>query len=871
MADNFGLRIGVEGERDFKNSLKEINRAFKLLGSEMRLATSQFDENERSVQSLTARNEVLNKSIDEQKRKISTLENALSNAANSFGENDRRTLAWRTQLNNANAELNEMERELNDSNDEIQKLNRQKLDKVTGNFKKAGDTINNNLLAGLYAATVAFKAVGRAASEAGRWVLDSISVYTEFEDSMKKVQATIGVSGIEGEKAFNQLSQAAKEAGSTTRFTASQSAEALNYLALAGYDTQKSIESLPGVLTLAAASGMELADASDMVTDSMAALGLQTSEMDAYMDLMARTSQRSNTSVQQLGEGILVAGATMKNAGQELDTINVMLGILANRGLKGAEGGTKLRNIMLSLTSPTAAANKELKNLGVGITDSSGNIRELGDILTDLNGKLKGLSEEEKVKALSNIFNKRDIAGANALLSGTSEEMEKLYEELSKADGAAQEMADTMEGGLGGSIRSLKSAYEGLQIAIGEQFASVGKEAIGGATELVRDITKILNDGIQEGDISEIGAKLSEFLVNGMKKIGEYLPALINIIFTMLSEVINMLVSILPTLIPRILDGVILLIQGLITAISENTEPLAEMAVYLVTTIINFILDALPMLIVAAVDLVVALALGISEALPELIPSIIAAVVLIVETLINNLGKIIDAAFELVVGLAEGILNALPVLLEALPSLINTIVDFMVENGPKISLLGVNLIIKLAEGIIKTIPELVKQLPKIVAALVKGIGKILSHSFDIGKNIVRGIWNGIASMISWLRDKISGFLSGIVSSVKGVLGISSPSKVFEEIGDNMASGLAGGFNAAMNKVAGDIEGAIPTNFNIKQDVNTSGNNSGLLTTGPLIRIDTMIVRTEDDIRRVSQGLYNLIQSDSRAQGRLNLT
>lgn len=377
MADNFGFKIGIEGEKQFKNALREINQSFKVLGSEMNLVTSQFDKQDKSIQSITSRNAVLNKEIDAQKDKIKTLESALKNSAESFGENDKRTQAWQTQLNNANAELNNMERELKESQDQVKKLNREKIDDLVNGLKKAGDIAGKTLVVGLKAAAAAMAAIGAGAIAAGKWISNSLNVYAGFEDSMKQVQATMGLTGQEGEEAFQKLSQAAKDAGSSTRFSASESAEALNFLALAGYDAQQAVEALPGVLTLAAAGGMDLARASDLVTDSMAALGLETSQMGEYMDLLARTSQRSNTSVQQLGEAFLVAGATLKNAGQSVETMNVMLGVLANRGIKGAEGGTKLRNVVMSLTTPTSIAAKELAKLGVSVTDSEGNIQEL--------------------------------------------------------------------------------------------------------------------------------------------------------------------------------------------------------------------------------------------------------------------------------------------------------------------------------------------------------------------------------------------------------------------------------------------------------------------------------------------------------------
>lgn len=669
MADNFGLKIGIEGEKQFKNALREINQSFKVLGSEMKLVSSQFDKNDKSIQGITARNNQLNKEIDAQREKVSTLEKALANAAASFGENDRRTLSWQTQLNNANAELNNMERELKESQEEVKKLNREKLDKLVGGLKQAGDIAGRVLVAGLKAAAAAMAAIGAGAVATGKWIKDSLNVYAEYEDAMKQVQATMGLAGEEGEEAFKKLSDAAKEAGASTRFTASESAEALNYLALAGYDAEQAIDALPGVLTLAAAGGMDLAKASDLVTDSMAALGLGISDMDLYMDMMARTSQRSNTNVQQLGEGILVAGATMKNAGQELDTLNVMLGVLANRGIKGAEGGTKLRNIVMSLTSPTSRAANELDNLGISVSDSDGNIRDLNEILTELNTELSGLSEADKLNALSNIFNKQDIAGINALLSGTGEEMNNLYNELANAEGAAVQMSETMESGLAGSVRSLKSAYEGLQIVIGEQFSDMAGSAVGEVTTLVREVTEILNDGFQEGDIEAIGEKISSFLMKGINRISEYLPEVINMVSTMLTELVNVLVALLPTLLPPLLDGAIALLNGLIDAITTNIGPLIDMVVYLVMTVAEFIIENLPLLIEAAIQIVVALALGIADALPKLIPSIIEAIYLIVETLLNNMDQILDAALKIIMGLAKGLVDALPRLIRPLAKL----------------------------------------------------------------------------------------------------------------------------------------------------------------------------------------------------------
>jgi hypothetical protein len=183
--------------------------------------------------------------------------------------------------------------------------------------------------------------------------------------------------------------------------------------------------------------------------------------------------------------------------------------------------------------------------------------------------------------------------------------------------------------------------------------------------------------------------------------------------------------------------------------------------------------------------------------------------------------------------------------------------------------MGIKIVIQLAVGLIKAIPQLIAAIPQIVVALITGIGKAAVSIVSIGKDIVKGLWNGIASMVTWIKDKISGFVGGIVSGVKGVLGIKSPSTVFAGIGDNMALGLGEGFDKAMDKVSDDIEGAIPRDFDVDSNVNLHGTGgpAAAFGSGPLVTVEQMIVRSEEDIRKVSQELYNLMQTGSRAQGR----
>ena len=264
------------------------------------------------------------------------------------------------------------------------------------------------------------------------------------------------------------LRELAKQMGSETAFSASECADAMNYLALAGYDAQEIYDTLPTVLNLAAAGGIDLASASDMVTDAMSALGMETREADTMVDQMSKTASTTNTSVAQLGEAILTIGATAKTVKGGTAELNTALGILANNGIKGAEGGTHLRNVILALQSPTDKAAACMARLGVDVYDSEGNMRSLNDILGNLNTSMDGMTSAEKQNVISSIFNKTDLAAVNSLLANTGDSWDSLQQSITDSGGAAQQMADTQLDNLSGQITILKSALEGLAISFGE-------------------------------------------------------------------------------------------------------------------------------------------------------------------------------------------------------------------------------------------------------------------------------------------------------------------------------------------------------------------------------------------------------------------
>lgn len=320
------------------------------------------------------------------------------------------------------------------------------------------------------AATALATAVAAIATQA-------VQVGMEFDKSMSQVAATMGVTTDQ----IGELRDFALEMGAQTAFTSTEAANALNYMALAGYNAETSMEMLPSVLNLAAAGNMDLATASDMVTDSQTALGLSLDETKTMIDQMAKTSSMANADVRQLGEATLTVGGTAKNLAGGTKELNQVLGVLADNSIKGSEGGTALRNIILSLSAPTDTARKKIDELGVSVFDAEGKMRPLPEIMQDFNDSMEPLTQEQKTQALNDIFNKVDLKSVNALLGTSSERFNQLASGIENSAGAAEKMKETQLDNLAGDVTKLQSAAYNLSV----QFSDILTPALRDATQFM--------------------------------------------------------------------------------------------------------------------------------------------------------------------------------------------------------------------------------------------------------------------------------------------------------------------------------------------------------------------------------------------------
>ncbi|MDE6678865.1 MAG: phage tail tape measure protein, partial [Ruminococcus sp.] len=397
--------------------------------------------------------------------------------------------------------------------------------------KKGMDVLNNSISGCILTVSGLGSALLNVAETAGKHLLSlgksAISVGESFESSMSQVIATMGVTTEtmteNGENIYEKLSEKAKEMGASTKFSASEAADALNYLALAGYDASKACDALPQVLNLAQAGGMDLARTSDLVTDAMSALGIDatTENLQHFGDVLAKTASKSNTSFEQLGDALLVCGGQAKMSGLELNEMATMLGIFADNGIKGSEGGTALRNLLKNMYTTTSKAAQAMEQLGISASNAvTGELRPVQEVLMDTMSAMESLSEADRMQAMSDIFDVQVLASASAALNNSSERFNELSAEIVKCDGAMQQMADTMNDNLEGDLAGFHSSLEGLGVEIYESLNQSLRDYVTLGTGYIRQ----LNEAFKNGGFEGLAQSVGNVLISAISEISAKIP-----------------------------------------------------------------------------------------------------------------------------------------------------------------------------------------------------------------------------------------------------------------------------------------------------------------------------------------------------------
>ena len=857
MADTFGLKIGLEGEKQFRQQLRDIDQTFKVLGSEMKLVESQFDKNDKSAAALAARNEVLGKSIEAQKGRIQVMRDALDNAARSFGENDSRTKAWQARLNDAQAELNRMERQARENAEAIDSMG----DEMQDSAKKAdrfGDEVEESGEQS-EGAKGKFSALGSVAAGVG------VALAAAF--------AAVSAAAIKAGKALIQMS----------RDGAAYADNVLTASTVTGISTQKmqeymyaaelvdvSVDTLSGSMRKNISAMKSAASGTGTAAAAYAKLGVAVTNSDGSL----RDSEEVYWEViEALGN---VENETERDAlameilGKSAQDLNPLIEAGSDRMRELAQEANKAGYVLSDdLLAAYGAFDDQLQKLSNGATAAK---NALGAVLLPILTQLAG----EGVELLGEFT--RGIQAANGDLSKIGDVVGAV---LPKALDAVMRYVPTI-------LDLIKTVL----ISIGKAIVDNLDLLIDSATQIVLTILNALIEALPR--VAEGALKLILTLAKGLL---DNLPTIISAVVAAMNSIVETIAAKVPTIIgavakalvkvaatifdnlPSILKATLELIKGIAKGILQALPIIIGALPDIVKGIVDFLVQAIPEIINAVIDIVMA----VVDALPEIIQAIIEALPGIIQAIIDGLLALIPRIVECVFRFVFAVIDALPEIIEMLvsqlPQIITSIINTLLSNIPKIVETGVKLLMSLIENLPQIIVELVKAMPQIITALVKGLGEGFGQFVEVGANLVRGLWEGIQSLAGWIWDKVSNWAQDLWNGILNFFGIHSPSRKFAYAGTMMMKGLGEGIGkgagfalAQADEAVREVDDAfaemgrdlvrVPVGYDVRDDLPTvspAASSSGGGTVGGAagsvtveLRIDNFNNYSSEDIESLTE-------------------
>lgn len=652
----------------------------------------------------------------------------------------------------------------------------------------------------------------------------------DFEAAMSKVSSISGATGND----LQSLTDKAKEMGATTKFSATESAEAFQYMAMAGWDTKSMLDGIDGIMNLSAADGLDLATTSDIVTDALTAFGLSAKDSTHFADVLATASSSANTNVSMLGESFKYVAPLAGSMNYSIEDVSLALGLMANASVKGSMAGTSLKTALSNLASPTKSMASEMSKLGISMTDSNGNALGLRDIIIQLREKFGKLSETEKAATASTLFGKEAMSGMLAIINASDADFNKLTDNISNADGAAKQMADTLNDNLKGDITIAKSALEGFGITIYETLDTDLRSAVQLGTKYIDELSKAFTDGGLQGAVKtagdifgEIATKAAENAPKMIDSALQFIDSFANGIRDNSSRLLNAGRSIVQAIIEGIInfagygseliDGAVAIIENLILAISANESELLKAGESIIDSIVNGIVN-------------------LANNAGTVVRGVVALIHSFIKSVKNNKDKLLTAAKEIVKAITDGLVSLLPNEVQTpVRKCIDAITKLFNSNGLKKAIQSVTKFIgTLAKAITdmasKVVPPLVKVLeflcsnlniigPAILTVvsaikIYKGaveLAKIAQLGFNAAMSanpigavitLVEGLVTGLTALCGWLSQTSEDTKALNESQDNYNTAAENTKKIAENYGDKLS-----GITDAMDKCRDGIDNA----------------------------------------------------------------
>ena len=804
--------LAVDGEEKFKATMKEVNSTLKAMQANVKSLSSEYTTNKTKADNLRKQNEQLKEIESQLQQKMKALTDQVSRSKDAYDaaqkkladvikahgeESDEARKAqnavaaaavtynnYRTQLSQTEVALNETQQAVRENNKELNELGKRDFSKLKSAikgiasaagsaakgefaaFKASVQAVTGEFEIALKGLTAYTAGVTGAAAAVGKF---SVDAGASFEQSLSELQA-ISQADTDTMKEF---SKAAQQMGRTTSKTASESAQALKYMSLASWTAEESLLGLPSIIKASEAGGMDLATTSDLVTDSLAAYGKGAEDAERYLDILASAQSNSNSSLQQMLEAYVEVGGTFKNLKVPMEESASILGIMANRGIKGSEAGNKLSSTLVNLVGANKNAASAMDALGVSAWDDEGNFIGLTNTITLLGDKLSQLTDEEMVKFEAKIGGKMQIDTLQALIAGTSDEYGELIEKLENSKGALEKTADTMLNNFNGAVTLMKSALEGLGISIFDTFKEPLTDSIRELTDWVGELSYVIESGGSVvGITKKISAEFRESLKKGIKDAGKVLPEITDIFNQFVFEGAETIIRTLPLFMTNITNN---LVNGLFDMLNGITDYLPDLSRVLINSF-NMLFDNLLPAMSGFID-------HLTEVLPDVVSNFakflggenlgdiylagIDMIMTLVSGIADNLDVILEQAGIMLRTMVEGIMERLPEIIETAMSIVMSLVNTITENLPWILDTGVQMILALLEGLVNddNLVKIISAAVDIVIAVVDAITNNLDQIIQVAIKILLALIEGITQNLDKIIDEIPVVIDAVITAL----------------------------------------------------------------------------------------------------------
>lgn len=663
--------------------------------------------------------------------------------------------------------------------------------KATGkSIRSAGDTIANAGSAMTKSVTAPIVGVGIAA----------VKTAADYESAMSNVKAITGATG----KDFKDLEQLGKDLGAATAWSAQECAEAMQYTGMAGWTAQQNVDGLKGILDLASASGTELARTSDIMTDAISAFGYKASDSAKFADVMTKACTSANVSVDTLGESYKYCGAICGTMGYSIDEVTTSLAVMGNMGIKGSQAGTALKNAISNMAAPTKNMKAAMDDLGISIVNQDGSMKSWGDVIKNLQGSFKGLTQDQQAAYAKQLFGKESMAGMLAIINTSTSDYNALADSIKKSGGAANDAAQTQLNNLNGQLTLLKSALEGAAITIGDKLLPNIKSAVGWvqkATDWFNGLSDAQVSMIMKfaGIAAAIGPVLLIFgkLVSTVGKIYSTVGMVIGAVAKAggVMALITSPAGIVIAVLAAVAAAAFLIIKNW-----DKIKPVVMKVKDAFISVMPVIKQTISNAITAAMPIVQTLISTFKAVLPKAINTakqVIAAIVPVIKTVISTIVTIVPIIAKTFVGVAQKltpvirtigniIKAAIPIvgkLFSAAFAFVgNTITKVMPYISKIAKVIGSILIFAIKKVsptlqkaattfsiVFNSIYNVVRKVINKLSPLFNLIGNIVKIKMNIIGKVISTTFRTAASVIQSVSGSIKQYISGIIKVFNGVL------------------------------------------------------------------------------------------------------